>query len=108
VRHLDGTRLPAEEAFAMGTVDGGRLLGLDVGDLAPGMLADLVAIDLAHPSLHPPTNLLKSVVYAMSHQAVADVWVQGRQVVKDQRLTALDQEALMERVRALTRNWMPA
>ena len=31
VRHLDGTRLPAEQAFAMGTVDGGRLLGLRYG-----------------------------------------------------------------------------
>ena len=58
-----------------------------------------------HPSLHPPTNLLKSVVYAMSPQAITDVWVHGRQVVKDQRLATLDQGALMERVRTLTRGW---
>jgi len=105
VRHLDGTRLPAEQAFAMGTIDGGRLLRLPVGDVAPGMDADLVAIDLAHPSLHPPTKLLKNVVYAMSPQAVTDVWVRGRQVVRSQRLTMLDQDGLMERVRALTRDW---
>jgi 5-methylthioadenosine/S-adenosylhomocysteine deaminase len=105
VRHLDGTRLPAEHAFAMGTVDGGRLLGLQVGEIAPGRLADLVAIDLAHPSLHPPTNLLKSVVYAMSPQAITDVWVQGRRVVARQRLTTLDQNELMERIRRLTRDW---
>jgi 5-methylthioadenosine/S-adenosylhomocysteine deaminase len=105
VRHLDGTRLPAEQAFTMGTVDGGRLLRLPVGKIAPGMEADLVAVDLAHPSLHPPINLLKNVVYAMSPQAVTDVWVRGRPVVKNQRLTALDQAALMERVRALTRDW---
>ena len=108
VRHLDGTRLRAEEAFAMGTLDGGRLLDLEIGDVEPGMLADLVAIDLAHPSLHPPSNLLKNVVYAMSHQAVTDVWVHGRQVVRNQRLTTLDQGALMEQVRALTRDWTPA
>ena len=92
----------------MGTLDGGRLLDLEIGDVEAGMLADLVAIDLAHPSLHPPSNLLKNVVYAMSHQAVTDVWVHGRQVVKSQRLTALDQDALMERVRTLTRDWTPA
>ena len=71
------------------------------------MAADLVAIDLGHPSLHPPISLVKSVVYAMSPQAVTDVWVHGRQVVENQRLP-LDQDALMERVRALTRDWTPA
>ncbi len=108
VRHLDGTRLPAERAFAMGTLDGGRLLDLQAGDIRPGLLADLVTVDLGHPSLQPPTRLLKSVVYAMSPQAVSDVWVHGRQVVQAQRLATLDQDALMARVAALTRGWATA
>jgi 5-methylthioadenosine/S-adenosylhomocysteine deaminase len=108
VRHLDGTRLPAEECFAMGTIEGGRLLGLPVGAIAPGMLADLVAVDLAHPSLHPRNNLMKSIVYAMSAQAVSDVWVHGRQVVQRQRLTRVDQDALLRRVDAITGGWTRA
>ena len=108
VRHLDGTRLPAEQAFQMGTFDGGRLLDLKVGDIERGMMADLVAVDLGHPSLHPPTNLLKNVVYAMSPQAMTDVWVHGRHVVQNQRLATLDQDALMGRVTTLTRGWTPA
>jgi Predicted esterase len=39
-------------------------------------------------------------VYAMSPQAVTDVWVHGSPVVRAQKLATLDQEALMERVRA--------
>jgi 5-methylthioadenosine/S-adenosylhomocysteine deaminase len=108
VRHLDGTRLPAEQAFQMGTRGGSRLLDLDAGDIKEGMLADFVAVDLGHPSLHPPTNLLKSVVYAMSPQAITDVWVHGRHVVTDRRLATIDQDALMARVGALTRDWAPA
>jgi len=108
VRHLDGTRVTAEEAFAMGTIEGARLLGVDAGTIEPGRAADLVAVDLRHPSLHPPTALLKNVVYAMSHQAVTDVWVGGRRVVASQRLATLDQAGLLERVRALTRDWAPA
>ena len=108
VRHLDGTRLPAEQVFAMGTRDGGRLLDLPTGDIASGMLADLVAVDLEHPSLHPRAQLLKNVVYAMSHQAVTDAWVHGRAVVRDRRLVTLELGALMERVRALTSDWRPA
>ncbi len=108
VRHLDGTRLPAEHAFRMGTLDGGRLLDLEVGDIKPEMLADLVSVDLTHPSLHPPTDLLKSVVYAMSPQAVTDVWVHGRRIVQDKKLATLDQDDLMARVAALTRGWTAA
>jgi 5-methylthioadenosine/S-adenosylhomocysteine deaminase len=108
VRHLDGTRLPAEESFAMGTSAGAALLEVPAGRLAAGRLADLVAIDLGHPSLHPRGNLLKSVVYAMSPQAITDVWVHGRHVVRGQRLITLDQDDLLARVRALTREWRVA
>ena len=108
VRHLDGTRLPAEETFAMGTTGGAGLLRLPAGAIAPGRLADLVAVDLGHPSLHPRANLIKSVVYAMSHQAVTDVWVHGRHVVAAQHLVTLDQEDLLARVRALTQDWRVA
>ena len=108
VRHLDGTRLPAEEAFRMGTAHGAALLGLPAGEVAPGRLADLVAVDLGHPSLHPRVNLLKNVVYAMSPQAITDVWVHGHPVVRDGRLATLDQDDLLARVRALTRDWRVA
>jgi len=105
VRLLDGGALPAERAFAMGTRDGAEMLGIDAGLIAPGRLADLVAVDLGHPSLHPPIDLLKNVVYALSPQAVTDVWVHGRRVVEDQRLVSADLHELLARVRELTGGW---
>jgi 5-methylthioadenosine/S-adenosylhomocysteine deaminase len=105
VRLLDGAALAAETAFAMGTAGGAEIIGLDAGTIAAGRLADLVAIDLGHPSLHPPTDLLKNVVYAMSPQAITDVWVHGRRVVEAGRLTLIDPAELLARVRALTKGW---
>ena len=105
VRLLDGTALPAERAFAMGTRGGAEILGLETGRLASGQLADLVAVDLDDPSLHPRHDLLKSVVYAMSPRAVTDVWVHGRRVVANGRLATVDQAALMARVREVTHGW---
>jgi 5-methylthioadenosine/S-adenosylhomocysteine deaminase len=105
VRLLDGTALPAERAFAMGTQGGGEILGLETGSIATGQLADLLAVDLDDPSLHPRNDLLKSVVYAMSPRAVTDVWVHGRRVVADGRLATLDQAELMARVREVTKGW---
>ena len=105
VRLFDGGALPAERAFAMGTRDGAAMLGVDAGLIAAGRLADLVAVDLGHPSLHPPIDLLKNVVYAMSAQAITDVWVHGRRVVEDRRLASADLDELLARVRELTTGW---
>lgn len=105
VRLLDGAALGAGTAFALGTRAGAEILGLDGGVIAPGRLADLVAVDLGHPSLHPPTDLLRNVVYAMSPQAVTDVWVHGRRVVEDGRLTTVDAGELLARVDEVTRGW---
>ena len=105
VTHLDGTAFGAEEVFRLGTAGGAEVLGLPVGDIAAGRLGDLVALDLGHPSLHPPNALMKNVVYALSPQAITDTWVHGRRVVRDGRLVTLDEAELLGEVRALTRDW---
>jgi 5-methylthioadenosine/S-adenosylhomocysteine deaminase len=105
VTHLDGAAFTAEDAFHLGTAGGAEVLGLPVGEIAPGRLGDLVALDLGHPSLHPPNALMKNVVYALSPQAITDVWVHGRRVVQEGRLTTVDEPGLLGEVRALTRDW---
>jgi 5-methylthioadenosine/S-adenosylhomocysteine deaminase len=105
VRLLDGTALSAETAFALGTRAAAGLVGLEAGVIAAGQLADLVAIDLDHLSLQPRNDLLKSVVYAMSPQAVTDVWVHGRRVVEQGRLTSISEDEVVARVAALTKGW---
>jgi len=105
VRRLDGTALSADTAFALGTRAAARLLRLEAGVVAAGQLADLVAIDLNHLSLQPRNDLLKSVVYAMSPQAVTDVWVHGRRVVEQGRLTTMSEAEVVARVATLTKGW---
>ena len=105
VRLLDGTVLSAETAFGLGTRAAAGLVGLEAGVIAAGQLADLVAIDLGHLSLQPRNDLLKSVVYAMSPQAVTDVWVHGRRVVEQGRLTTIAEDEVVARVAALTKGW---
>jgi 5-methylthioadenosine/S-adenosylhomocysteine deaminase len=105
VRLLDGAAVDAATVFDLGTRSGAEILGLDAGVLAPGRLADLVAVSLDDASLHPPTGLLKSVVYAMSPRAVTDVWVHGRRVVDGGRLATVDEGQLLAQVRQLTRQW---
>ena len=105
VRLLDGGAIDAATVFGLGTRSGAEVLGLEAGVLAPGALADLVAVDLDDASLHPRTDVLKSIVYAMSPRAVTDVWVHGRRVVARGRLVTVDAGALLASVREVTRGW---
>jgi 5-methylthioadenosine/S-adenosylhomocysteine deaminase len=105
VRLLDGGALSAATVWGLGTESGAAMLGLPAGRIEVGRLADLVAVDLGDLSLHPMTNLLANVVFAMSPQAVRDVWVHGERVVDAGRLTRVSQTELLARVGALTRDW---
>ena len=105
VRLLDGGALPATTVFGLGTEGAAAILGLPAGRIEAGRHADFVAVDLGHPSLHPPTNLMANVVFAMSPQAVSDVWVHGERVVEGGRLTRVSESELLARVGALTRDW---
>jgi len=105
VRLLDGGALPAPSVFGLGTESGAAILGLPAGRIEAGRLADFVAVDLGHASLHPATNLLANVVFAMSPQAVTDVWVHGQRVVEGARLARVSEAELLARVEALTRDW---
>jgi hypothetical protein len=48
---------------------------------------------------------MRNVVYALSPQAITDVWVHGRHVVQGGRLATLDEAGLLAVVRTLTRGW---
>ena len=105
VARTDGQAIAAEDCFAMGTELGGRVLGLPVGRIAPGFRADLVAVDLADPSLWPVGHLAKNAVYSLSARAISDVVVDGDLVVENRRLARIDLQEIQARVRALTIDW---
>jgi 5-methylthioadenosine/S-adenosylhomocysteine deaminase len=101
----DGSALDAHSALKLGTVAGGDMLGLPVGAIAPGMKADLVAVDLTDLSLLPLQTLERQVVNSMQPTAIARVMVGGRVVVERGRLTTIDHAEVRERVEAATATW---
>jgi 5-methylthioadenosine/S-adenosylhomocysteine deaminase len=105
VARTNGQAITAETCLDLGTRVGGELLGLPVGRIAPGFRADLVALDLADPSLWPPGPLAKNVVYSLSARAVTDVMVDGELVVTGRRLTRVPLEEIQARVFDLTRDF---
>jgi 5-methylthioadenosine/S-adenosylhomocysteine deaminase len=96
--HTDGSLVTAPEAFAMATSEAAQVFALEAGELRPGALADLVALDLADPGLLPGEHLVSALVHSASPRAVRRVMVHGRDVVVDGRLLHLEREELRRRV----------
>lgn len=84
--------LPAATALRMATINGARALGLEdeIGSLEPEKSADLVALDLRDSHTQPLYHPVSQLVYAASQQQVRQVWVRGRQVIRDGLPTRLD------------------
>lgn len=64
---------------------GAQAAGRDSGAIAPGLWADLVALDERHPDLEGRDGdmTLDTLVFAADHRAMRHVWAAGRHVVKD-------------------------
>ena len=106
----DAAAVDAAYALRMATLNGAKALGLDaeIGSIEPGKRADLACIGLDALELQPVLHALSQVVYAAGRQHVSDVWLDGRQRVRDGELLDTDSAALRataqrwrERIRAL-------
>ncbi len=94
----DATALPAFQALKMATLNGALALGIagETGSLEPGKSADVVAVDLAHINTRPVYDPVSQIVYAAGSHQVSDVWVGGRQLLQNRRLTTLNLPALLD------------
>jgi len=97
--HVDLLR--TEDVFETATLGAARALGRDdLGRLAAGAKADIVLVDLRHPSMRPVRDPLRSLVYSGVAGAVRDVYVNGTQVVSDRRILTMDQDDVLDRLEA--------
>lgn len=92
----DASAVNAMTALKMATINGAKALGLEkiCGSLTIGKAADVVAIDLEHLETLPLYHPISHIVYASSRHQVSDVWVAGKQLLKQRHLTTFDEAAL--------------
>jgi len=93
----DAAALNAAQVLSMATINGARALGLadETGSLVAGKRADFIAIDLSQVETQPLYNPISQIVYASGRNQVTDVWVNGKQLLSQRKLTTLDEEKLL-------------
>ncbi|MNG26126.1 Atrazine chlorohydrolase [compost metagenome] len=80
----------------MATLNGARALGLEAltGSLEVGKAADLVAFDLSGLAQQPIYEPVSQLIYTSGRDCVKHVWVAGKQLLDERRLTRMDEQAL--------------
>lgn len=98
----DSTCLDAHTTLQMATLNGAKALGLDgtIGSLKKGKQADIVAINLDQLETAPLYEPVSQIVYSANRQQVTDVWVSGKQLLKNRELTTMEYTKLMEKAKS--------
>ena len=88
----DASAVPAMTALKMATINGAKALGIEqkTGSLSIGKSADVIAINLDQLETQPLFEPVSQIVYAASRQQVTDVWVAGKQLLKQRNLTTIN------------------
>ena len=96
----DPTLVTAQQALCMATRGGAEALGIHdrVGQLAPGMRADVVLLDFRQAHLFPQHDIVSHLIYAARAGDVRTVFVNGRPLMIDRELQTLDEEEIFGQV----------
>ncbi|MCM3410028.1 amidohydrolase family protein [Metabacillus litoralis] len=106
--YKDATKLPAEKTLALATRIGAEAIGMKhTGSLEVGKKADFITIDpydKAH--LQPVSEAYSHLVYAAKGSDVCDVYIDGKQVVKEGVCLTIDEEKIIAEANRLKRKLM--
>ena len=90
---LDPTVLSAYEALKMATVNGAKAQGRPyIGQVAEGMQADLILLNMDHPTTRPSYDTIGAVVYSATGRSVNLTMIKGRILYENGQFTTIDIE----------------
>jgi len=90
----DPRTMNSTDLFNAATIGGAKALGRDdIGRLAPGCRADVVLVDMTHPTMRPTHDPVRSLIYAAGDRAIRTVFVDGQKVVDDGKVLTIDYPA---------------
>jgi cytosine/adenosine deaminase-related metal-dependent hydrolase len=89
------TGVLAQDAILAATIGGAQAVGLagTIGEVRPGMLADMTLIDLSDLAYLPFNSAARQLVFSETGRGVHTVMVDGQVVLEGGRLTRVDEHA---------------
>ena len=95
--HNDPTLVSADQIIDMATVNGAKAMGrTDTGEIAVGKCADLIALDMSAPHMHPCLDAANLIVYSAQASDVCMTMVDGQILYEDGKYPMLDQNRIIQ------------
>ena len=98
--NYDSTLLPAPQILKMATENGAKIMGRnDCGKIEAGCRADMIAIDLDAPHLHPNLDNNSLLIYSAQGSDVCMTMVDGRILYENGEFFTIDKEKVYAEVK---------
>lgn len=100
----EATAFSAQQAIRACTINAACAFGLDdeIGSLEKGKSADIIAINCNHVEANPLYDIYSHLVYSTERSRVSDVFIAGRQLLRDRSLTTISEDEILAKTSAWT------
>jgi 5-methylthioadenosine/S-adenosylhomocysteine deaminase len=99
----DPSAMPLNELIDMATANGGKALGLDVGRIKAGALADILIVDTQNYNFLSPGSFEANLVYSAHSDCIDSVICNGRFIMRG-RVVPGESEILAEARKVMARS----
>ena len=96
----DPSAMPLDELMAMATANAGKALGLDIGKIEEGALADILIVDTQNYNFLSPGSFEANLVYSAHSDCIDSMICNGRFVMRE-RTVPCEKEILEEAKKVL-------
>lgn len=98
----DPSAMPLDELLAMATTNGGKALGLDIGEIREGACADLIIIDTQNYHFLSPAPFEANLVYSAHSDCIDSVICNGKFLMRN-RVVPFESDILEQASKVLNR-----
>lgn len=95
--------LSAQEALDAATIGGARALHLNAGSIEAGRLADFILVDAKALGVAPVHDPVAAIVFSAGSQSVSDAVIDGKIVLRNGKLTGVNEKAAVEKAEKAAR-----
>ncbi|MFB6155836.1 MAG: amidohydrolase [Haloferacaceae archaeon] len=93
----DASAVPAEAVVRMATEGSAAAIGMPVGRIEAGGVADLAVVDVDAPHLTPDHDLVSHLAYAVRGSDVRHTVADGQVLMRDREVQTMDEADVMDR-----------